>query len=613
MALEPSPEVWVHGLLHFSGAKITESSLLNVLKLPRAASTDLPINLDTWAVLAETGLSMSRSQAAACMRFAHVLSQPRGDERDMPTDEALRVPLGSMLLLLWVQWAQHELGENATNLSRSQAASGEVWPSKLQQPNGSADGGAHPNARALAVQSRLQSMQAMRRRRKMLQGSLPTLLQLVAAGAERVYASELDRLGLLMRPDRTAAARLASRGQRADSVSGALGIWSTHPSAALPTMGTVLPAMRGALVEVRPASPAAEAAAAPPSRSPLAPPPPTPLTPSVSASAVAGSLPNMDFLGQPACTPAVLPARPAVLTPDDNEHEQPAVSGTLGAAPEAAEAGPAGSVLRLHASKRRTLVLREAELGGGALQLIDCHSCYVYALAPVRGVELLGCTGCTVVVGAASRVVTVSHCANMKLVATCQALRLSSCTNCTFQLCVNSPPLLMGENHRVHLAPFGTIYDGLPRHMAAARVLPQLHANFWDTPVSSTGPLALGTAAAEHGEKHGEKHGESMAEPACALLPPARFLPFHVPMDIPHTAAQGGGAAPVCELPTEYADALVGHVTRMLRFRDEIAALRCSEAVRSEVQATLHAGFRDWLQRTGNLRQVTDLMAQPTW
>ena len=69
----------------------------------------------------------------------------------------------------------------------------------------------------------------------------------------------------------------------------------------------------------------------------------------------------------------------------------------------------------------------------------------------------------------------------------------------------------------------------------------------------------------------------------------------------------------MCELPTEYADALVGHVTRLLRFRDEIAALRCSEAVRSEVQATLHAGFRDWLQRTGNLRQVTDLLGQPTW
>ncbi len=593
MALEPSPEVWVHGLLHFPGARITESSLLQVLKLPRAASTDLPIHLDAWAALASEGLGMNRCQAAACMRFAHVLSQPRGAECDMPADDALRVPLGSMLLLLWVQWAQHELGENATNLSRAQATSGEVWPSLLQPPNAAvaasaADGGAYPNARTLAVQSRLQSMQAMRRRRKLLQGSLPTLLQLAGAGAERLYASELDRLGLLLRPDRTAAARLASRGQRADSVAGAVGLWAAHPNAALPTTGTVLPALRGALVEVRPASSAAAAAdvaAAPaavppsaPSRSPLAPPPPTPSTPSGGAAAAAAATAGGDFLGQPACTPAVLPPRPAVLTPEDDEREQPAVSGTLSTAPEAAEAGPGGSVLRLHASKRRTLVLREAELGGGALQLIDCHSCYVYALAPVRGVELLGCVGCTVVVGAASRVVSVAHCAHVKLVATCQALRLSNCLDCTFQLCVNSPPLLMGENHRVHLAPFGTIYEGLTRHMSAARVLPQLHANFWDAPVSPTRPLALGGAGA----------ADVPAEPACALLPPARFLPFHVPMDIPPTAARGEGAAPVCELPAEYAAALVGHVQRMLR-------------------------FRDWLQRTGNLRQVTDLMAQPTW
>ena len=31
------------------------------------------------------------------------------------------------------------------------------------------------------------------------------------------------------------------------------------------------------------------------------------------------------------------------------------------------------------------------------------------------------------------------------------------------------------------------------------------------------------------------------------------------------------------------------------------------------VQATLHAGFRDWLQRTGNLRHQVGELAQPTW
>jgi len=54
-------------------------------------------------------------------------------------------------------------------------------------------------------------------------------------------------------------------------------------------------------------------------------------------------------------------------------------------------------------------------------------------------------------------------------------------------------------------------------------------------------------------------------------------------------------------------------VQRLAHFRDEIAALRCTEEVRCEVQAALQAGFKDWLQRTGNIRQVTDLMAQPSW
>ena len=85
-------------------------------------------------------------------------------------------------------------------------------------------------------------------------------------------------------------------------------------------------------------------------------------------------------------------------------------------------------------------MLREAELGSGSLQLIDCHGCYVYALAPLRCVELLGCCGCTVVLGAVSRVLSVSYCEQLRLVATCKALRLANCIDGALQLCVNTPP-----------------------------------------------------------------------------------------------------------------------------------------------------------------------------
>ena len=231
MSLEPAPEVWVHGLLPLpGGSNVTEESLLKVLELPRMPSTDLVITLEQWHALAAKGLSLPAAHATAVMRLCVALSQPADRPEAMAVDgAALRAPLGSLLLLLWVQWAHHELGESsATNVHRAQAASGEVWPSLLLPPAAAAsatliDGNAPPSARTLAVQTRLQASMLTRLRRKLLQNSLPALLQLAGAGAERVYATELDRIALLIRPEAHAAARLVARGLRPTSIAAALG------------------------------------------------------------------------------------------------------------------------------------------------------------------------------------------------------------------------------------------------------------------------------------------------------------------------------------------------------------------------------------------------------
>ena len=173
---------------------------------------------------------------------------------------------------------------------------------------------------------------------------------------------------------------------------------------------------------------------------------------------------------------------------------------------------------------------------------------------------------------------------------------------------VNSPPLLHGENHRLSLAPFATVYDGLASHMIEAGVVPLLSHNCWDQPIAVTGGGA-GAAAAE------SDGGAAAAATATgwSLQPPARFLPFHVPMDIPSSTARGEGIASVCELPAAYSTALLSHVQRLGRFRDELQALTCTEEMRREVQAAVQSSFGEWLQRTGNARQLTDLMAQASW
>ena len=140
MSLEPSSSVWIHGLLPLPHSSLSEASLLKLLE---NKPPTLDVSLAQFTSLTSTILSPS--QSAAVMRLAFALTTPSSS---MPADHAIRVPLGTLLLLLWVQWAHHELGESsATNVQRAQAASGEVWPSLLRPPAAAAsaalsDGGA---------------------------------------------------------------------------------------------------------------------------------------------------------------------------------------------------------------------------------------------------------------------------------------------------------------------------------------------------------------------------------------------------------------------------------------------------------------------------------------
>ena len=158
MSLVPTSEVWQHGLLPLPGESVSEASLLALLgSRLHVTAADGTIGMEQWVALAESGLGMRREQSAACMRLCHILAPPVGASA-MPKDEALRVPLGSLLLLLWVQWAHLSLGQGLAP-SKAQTATGDVWPSLLQPPSAAAsanvvDGGARPNALSLALHVR---------------------------------------------------------------------------------------------------------------------------------------------------------------------------------------------------------------------------------------------------------------------------------------------------------------------------------------------------------------------------------------------------------------------------------------------------------------------------
>lgn len=274
----------------------------------------------------------------------------------------------------------------------------------------------------------------------------------------------------------------------------------------------------------------------------------------------------------------------------------------------------AAEVVRLLGVRRRTLVLRggdECALGV-ALQIIDCHHCQIYCCAPVRTVELLGNSHSSILLGGVSRVVSARLCERVTLVAAAAAVRAHGLAECCLQLCVGSRPLLWGENRRLSLAPFGAVYTSLPQHLAAARLSPALQHNFWATPVlcaradAGRGGGGGGGGAGGVGGAAGAAAGGDADGAPFTLLPPSAYLPFHVPHDIPPAEEE---APPVVELPAEYASALESCVREMDAFSHQLAALQPSEGVRGEVTNLLQSRFKDWLLRTGNMRQITDLLA----
>lgn len=85
--------------------------------------------------------------------------------------------------------------------------------------------------------------------------------------------------------------------------------------------------------------------------------------------------------------------------------------------------------------------------------------------------------------GACGKSLRIEHCESTIVVAAATRLTIANCTDSTFNIAVNTKPLLAGDNRFVQLAPFNTSYQHLPRHLKEAGVASQ--------PVHWSDPLEL--------------------------------------------------------------------------------------------------------------------------
>ncbi|KAK3156263.1 hypothetical protein QOZ80_2AG0104930 [Eleusine coracana subsp. coracana] len=114
---------------------------------------------------------------------------------------------------------------------------------------------------------------------------------------------------------------------------------------------------------------------------------------------------------------------------------------------------------------KTSVVKHAADVKGHSVKILNCHDSVIYILAPVKYATVYGCSDATVVLGAVGKVVKVEHCERVHIIAAAKRISIANCRECIFYLGVNHQPLVLGDNHKLQVAPFNTHYPQLLEHL----------------------------------------------------------------------------------------------------------------------------------------------------
>ncbi|PPS06192.1 hypothetical protein GOBAR_AA14458 [Gossypium barbadense] len=169
---------------------------------------------------------------------------------------------------------------------------------------------------------------------------------------------------------------------------------------------------------------------------------------------------------------------------------------------------------------KSSYVKQASDLKHSSVKVINCHDSVIYILAPLRYATIYGCSDATIVLGAVGKAVRVEHCERVHVIIAAKRVCIANCRECLFFLGVNQRPLVVGDNHKLQVAPYNTFYSQLEEHMTEVGI--QATMNRWDE------PLALGAVDPHDSLSHPAGVSDAQAESA-AQLDPDQFTNFLIP------------------------------------------------------------------------------------
>ncbi|PWA94107.1 CARP motif-containing protein [Artemisia annua] len=249
---------------------------------------------------------------------------------------------------------------------------------------------------------------------------------------------------------------------------------------------------------------------------------------------------------------------------------------------------------------KQSYVKQAPELKGSYVKVVNCHESVIYVLAPLKYATIYGCSDATIVLGAVGKAVRIEHCERVHVISAAKRICIANCRECIFFLGVNQQPLIVGDNHKLQVAPYNTFYPQLEEHMKEVGI--EATPNRWGEPV------ALGLIDPHDSLSHPAGVSDCQAESA-ARLDPDQFTNFLIPNWLEGQASGSTKDNPF-SLPDVYLSCQRRNESNLVEVRQMLREAPLEDSKKKELSSALHVYFKDWLYSSGNIRQLYCLQGE---
>ncbi|XP_038973959.1 LOW QUALITY PROTEIN: TBCC domain-containing protein 1-like [Phoenix dactylifera] len=243
---------------------------------------------------------------------------------------------------------------------------------------------------------------------------------------------------------------------------------------------------------------------------------------------------------------------------------------------------------------KASVVKQACDIKGHSVKVLNCHDSVIYVLSPLKYATVYGCSDTTIVLGAIGKAVRVEHCERVQVITAAKRICIANCRECVFFLGVNQQPLILGDNHKLQVAPYNTFYSQLEEHMAQVGI--DATINRWNE------PLVLGMVDPHDSLSHPAGVSDVQAESA-TCLDPDQFSDFLIPKWF-GVESPGSTKYNPFPLPEIYKASEKKNNSIVCDIQQAIRDAQLEESRKREMACAVHVHFKDWLYASGNIRQL---------